>query len=528
MSASIGPRGASFTIGPRGTYANISLPGTGISYRQRLDGKLAKPKASSAQRRPEETAYEEGLLGLLAGRVREPIDWEERAQERRGRGMALRVLSGDRKVWGDVLQSELADEGIPFPCHFDLTVDERSGRIRIVVELPDETVVPDRAARSRRDGSTSLRKLPQKIVRAFYEDICSALVLRLVYETYRVLPDADVVEVVGWRPAPNDPTRRVVFLEITCGRWSFSRPDLDEADPSDLLESLGGLSGLASDPLVPLGILNEAPPEAHTAPAGPQETTGSDEESPTGFPLGAAVVLGSNAGKEELKGLQAELSEQEAALLQKEVELATLSGETHAFHLRYMELVGSRYAKLDQLNARIAEIVARLHPEDHQAQADADAARRTAEESEQASAQAEREIRTRLPKFVASETLKKLFREVAKRIHPDLATDPAEREARTARMAEANRAYQAGDEARLRQILEEWDLLKEDRSAGGIITERNRLVQAIRNVRKRIRVLDEELASLRASEVYSLMITVAEDEARGGNPLADLAGEAYF
>ncbi|WP_434462130.1 DUF4236 domain-containing protein [Serratia plymuthica] len=36
-SLSIGPRGASVSVGKRGTYANLGLPGTGLSYRTRLD-----------------------------------------------------------------------------------------------------------------------------------------------------------------------------------------------------------------------------------------------------------------------------------------------------------------------------------------------------------------------------------------------------------------------------------------------------------------------------------------------------------
>ncbi len=36
-SISLGPRGASVSFTPRGVYSNFSLPGTGLSYRQRLD-----------------------------------------------------------------------------------------------------------------------------------------------------------------------------------------------------------------------------------------------------------------------------------------------------------------------------------------------------------------------------------------------------------------------------------------------------------------------------------------------------------
>jgi len=38
MSLSAGPRGASVSVGSRGVYANVGIPGTGISYRTRLDG----------------------------------------------------------------------------------------------------------------------------------------------------------------------------------------------------------------------------------------------------------------------------------------------------------------------------------------------------------------------------------------------------------------------------------------------------------------------------------------------------------
>ncbi|MGQ9555648.1 MAG: exonuclease domain-containing protein [Anaerolineae bacterium] len=52
--------------------------------------------------------------------------------------------------------------------------------------------------------------------------------------------------------------------------------------------------------------------------------------------------------------------------------------------------------------------------------------------------------------------LKALYREVAKLVHPDLATDQVERERRTRVMAEANAAYERGDVETLRRILREW------------------------------------------------------------------------
>lgn len=37
VSLSLGPRGASITVGKRGVHGNAGLPGTGLSYRTRLD-----------------------------------------------------------------------------------------------------------------------------------------------------------------------------------------------------------------------------------------------------------------------------------------------------------------------------------------------------------------------------------------------------------------------------------------------------------------------------------------------------------
>lgn len=37
MGLSLGPRGAKLSIGPRGTYANVGLPGTGLSWREKVN-----------------------------------------------------------------------------------------------------------------------------------------------------------------------------------------------------------------------------------------------------------------------------------------------------------------------------------------------------------------------------------------------------------------------------------------------------------------------------------------------------------
>ena len=51
-SLSVGPQGASLSFGKRGTYANLGLPGTGLSYRTRIDRTVRERQNSRTQSNP--------------------------------------------------------------------------------------------------------------------------------------------------------------------------------------------------------------------------------------------------------------------------------------------------------------------------------------------------------------------------------------------------------------------------------------------------------------------------------------------
>jgi DnaJ-domain-containing protein 1 len=68
---------------------------------------------------------------------------------------------------------------------------------------------------------------------------------------------------------------------------------------------------------------------------------------------------------------------------------------------------------------------------------------------------------------------------VAKRIHPDLATDSEDRLRRQILMAEANRAFEEGDEDRLRRILHEYEASPDAVKGDGAGAD---LIRAIRKI----------------------------------------------
>lgn len=226
--------------------------------------------------------------------------------------------------------------------------------------------------------------------------------------------------------------------------------------------------------------------------------------------------------QEELDKKIADLTELESELIQRELDLATLHGELRAFEIRYLRMVGTRYAELDEIEARIAEIQASLTPKNKDSQDLAEQARAKAQESAQAFNGTQEPLRQEM--FSPSEPLKKLYRQVAKSLHPDLATDKEERARRGRFMAEANRAYEEGDEDRLESILREWETSPDSVKGDGLGADLIRVIRKIAQVQERLHVIDTEIAEIERSDLYQLKTKVEEAENEG----RDLLGEMVF
>lgn len=223
----------------------------------------------------------------------------------------------------------------------------------------------------------------------------------------------------------------------------------------------------------------------------------------------------------ELAMKLSELAALESELSQRELDLATLRAELHVFQAQYFRIVGIRYAELDEIEAQVAEAQARLSPGERETQERAKQARFQAQESAQAAGAVQESGQQN--EFSPSENLKKLFREVAKSIHPDLATDEEERARRHGLMAEANRAYEEGDEVRLQAILREWESSPESIKGNGPGAELVRVIRKIAQVQERLRIIEAEITQLEKSDLYQLQARVKEAEAEGHDLLAEMA-----
>jgi hypothetical protein len=162
----------------------------------------------------------------------------------------------------------------------------------------------------------------------------------------------------------------------------------------------------------------------------------------------------------------------EQALIEFEIALETFRIEVENFSRLHHQRLGPMYSRLDELDALIAEAVAARtgDPEDIRRARDArglvlpmpgvEELFQGWIDSEGMSQEAmamltERRVQPP-PQVRPSEEARRIYRELARQAHPDLAEDEAERERRGEFIVRVNAAYAAGDEEALRALADEW------------------------------------------------------------------------
>jgi hypothetical protein len=217
-------------------------------------------------------------------------------------------------------------------------------------------------------------------------------------------------------------------------------------------------------------------------------------------------------GAEELIRRKAQLQVLSKQLLDRERGLASFRNELHAFETSYRKALGSRYARLDELAERLDETTADEDgPQGPDPDGDGPAEREPDKEPE------------RRP--VIGDDAKRLFRQLARLIHPDLAGDPEERERRTNLMVAANDAYEQGDVAALERMLADWHASPEAVTGSGAAAELERTLRRIAQAEASMRKIDEELAELEASAMGWLRRRVEKAASEGWDLLAHMVRE---
>jgi hypothetical protein len=231
---------------------------------------------------------------------------------------------------------------------------------------------------------------------------------------------------------------------------------------------------------------------------------------------------------EELARRKAQLLVLSEELVRRERDLDAYRVELHHFESRYRKTLGGRYARLDELadllDAARDEADGGQRPEPDPE----DPAERYPGQGLPGGGQnwdwGEREPEPE-PRPVIGEQAKRLFRQLARIIHPDLVGDAAERERRTNLMVAANLAYEQGDVAALEKLLGDWERSPEAVTGHGALAQLERTVRRIAQIQARIDDIDEELAELEASAMGWLRRRTDKAAREGWDLLAHMVRE---
>lgn len=207
----------------------------------------------------------------------------------------------------------------------------------------------------------------------------------------------------------------------------------------------------------------------------------------------------------ELDRLRIELATLRKTLHERELALGDLRGQLISFEGRYLRQVGTLLKQLDEWEQKRAELHAK--PEENIEPEPDD-----------------------LPDPATKQTspmqpvdLRALFRELAKRIHPDFALDAADEQRRTRLMAQANEAFRREDAGILQRMLDGFDPATGLTTQNAIQAELTRVHQLLQQVRHDIATVEQETLELHASDSAQLQRRVIEAAQNGRDLLAEMA-----
>ena len=211
----------------------------------------------------------------------------------------------------------------------------------------------------------------------------------------------------------------------------------------------------------------------------------------------------------DIASLRSRLAELEDALRARVGELAQAKSDLDTFRIRYRQEVGSLHEELDELQRAITEAE------------QAERAAHIGEETGDPATPSDRPRAQFLPRFT-SDAVRRLFRDVAKTIHPDFARDETARHRRHTLMVEANRAYALGDEERLRSILDAWENSPEAVQGSDPEAIRQRLIRRIAQIDEELNAHAADYAAMQDTPLWKLKAMVDEASTRGKDLVGDM------
>lgn len=250
------------------------------------------------------------------------------------------------------------------------------------------------------------------------------------------------------------------------------------------------------------------------------------------------LVVSSEAGYEEYLAKKAEVTTKRQSIADLQERIKEYERVLGQFMVEYHAKVGTLQVQLDKINLEIDEIRFRIGwlsvrdtPEGmeerlqeefttHREQVEADefesAGARTAYEEIQEKEDLPLEDR---------KELKRHYRELAKRFHPDLADSEEDRSRRNEIMAEVNAAYKQEDLNALREMLERYEWVEAEARAETWTDKIEALDNEGRRLDKLLVDLKHKLVEIEGSSAFQLWQSVKQAAEQGRDLLQELCAD---
>jgi chromosome segregation ATPase len=224
----------------------------------------------------------------------------------------------------------------------------------------------------------------------------------------------------------------------------------------------------------------------------------------------------------KLSRLRAAIEQAKTELIEKEAELADRLAEANAFEFQFEARVGYLYDQLEALERDIERYMERLHlvrqKQLGQAYLSVDEQYRR---TWQRPAGAPPAPPPQQPPSPADETeIRRLYRQLARRFHPDLAVNELDRARRTETMAAINNAYAARSLTELLALAKTFNV---ERSTLNVSVEA--LQAELERCQRRLAEIEKELRQLPHRPSVQLSLEVKLARRRGRDLLGELAAD---
>jgi hypothetical protein len=119
--------------------------------------------------------------------------------------------------------------------------------------------------------------------------------------------------------------------------------------------------------------------------------------------------------------------------------------------------------------------------------------------------------------------IKQSYRRAVKLMHPDLALTQHERQRRTELMIQVNLAYERGNREAIEKLIREYGEDPEAIVGEDVASRIVKMIRRIAQLRRRLGELQTEIEAHQKTELFQFRQTIHKAEAKGDNPLGDLA-----